>query len=496
MTPKYKTPKEIDSYVNAKSSFTDYVKFEDSAVRRKAAQHAFIDDETYEPMYEYPKLMRLYDEGESTAGTTFAEKKHATYEAILELEANKESGVLDPEEYEFYAAYHEDRLKKMMLVETARRLMMAGSSQESVTARSEFMTLNREIYGDIDIEMFGAMMATESRRVDRFVPADGRSRDIHQALLTYFDRNRLEGQEPELMSEKKLHMIREILHKRYPDSYACFPDSPDDVYYDAEECAQMLTDAMRASGVLSDDWVCEVHQTKTAPSTATTKHKVLLPATTRRNASELRRLFLHEVIIHAQTGQRGEETGIKALKLGTAKYADVQEGEGVLMECAEAGNFDNPSIDRARDRYIVAGLALGADGTPRDGRSTYELMWRLLAVRYAGDDGHITREIEAKAKQMATVHDDNAYRGTNFAMPGIIYSKLKMYWEGLVKAVQYFDVPEDEIEQRFDDSLIAKYNFTDPEEKRQVEVLIAKKKAARASAQSPEETGEQNIDKT
>ena len=474
-----KTAPEIQSYIDVKSNFTDYTYFEDSTARRSSVQREFIHGTHYEPTYLYPKLDRLYDTVEGKA--SFAEKKRDTYEAILELEANKGSGVISDDEYEFYASGHEIRLKKMMLVEAAKRLREASSSQASQTAREEFMQLNHEIYGEIDQAVFGAMMATESRRVARFIPADEHTYNIQQQLLRYFDAHEFEGEEPQLLSNSELIAIQKELHHRFGKELAEIPDTPDDVYYDATQCAEILTRCIRADGFDDGRWEFVVSNEKSIVSTNGTKKQIYLPTTTRRNASELRRLYLHERGVHADRSVKGEATGVAKLKFGTSNYADVEEGEGILYECAEAGSMQNPSINRARDRYIVAGLALGADGQPKDGRQTYEIMWRLLAVKYAVD-GFIDEEIEARAKKEATVHDDNAFRGTNWAMPGVIYSKLKVYYEGIMKDAAYYRqaIADNRLSEAMDDSHIGKIDHTNPQELNFAKRIIAKQQAIAA----------------
>src|SRR5690606_20028149 len=96
----------------------------------------------------------------------------------------------------------------------------------------------------------------------------------------------------------------------------------------------------------------------------------------------------------------GEESGLAILQSGTANYASVEEGLGVLMECAVDGTLENESFHRVRDRYITAGLALGLDGKPKDSRATFSLLWRLIALRLA-TDGAVTERTVRIAKEAA-----------------------------------------------------------------------------------------------
>jgi len=143
-----------------------------------------------------------------------------------------------------------------------------------------------------------------------------------------------------------------------------------------------------------------------------------------------------------------------------------------LFECAIAGNWDNASFNRARDRYITAGLALGADGTPRDARQVYEVLWRTFAVRESVD-GDISDEAIEKAKELAYNHVENAFRGTEFWMRGVIYTKLKVYYEGLRKNADFITEHADNIEAAIDTAVIGKYDHTNGHERSDISAVLS-----------------------
>lgn len=58
-------------------------------------------------------------------------------------------------------------------------------------------------------------------------------------------------------------------------------------------------------------------------------------------------------------------------------------------------------------------------------------------------------------------------------MPGVIYSKLKVYYEGLVKNVRFLSSRTDDLESAFADIMIGKYNHTDSQEMKLVKSLIS-----------------------
>ena len=422
---------QIDAYKGAKSAFVDYTRFEGDADHRAAERDSFVAGETYVPTYAYEKLDSMPDEA------ALRDKKTAVYEAVLELEAAKHEPGANVAELEIYAGYHEMRLKKIMLVEAAHALNHAVTSGEWEVAMHGFNKINEETYGEFDVPTFESMMTTEAQRATTFEPTTEKARLLQSTLGELLgSRDRDAQPERPLMSDELLSELHDIIMQKYTDVLAAVPETDDNVYYEADECAQIMSDALAAGGLAEKGWTIVVDPAKSNPSTNTGKRVITLPSTTRRTASELRRLIIHEQEVHARRGENGRETGFKPLANGTADYADVEEGLGVLFECAVAGNWENPSFNRARDRYITAGLALGADGTPRDARQVYETLWRMFAIRDS-KDGDVSDEAIEKARALAYTHVENAFRGTEFWMRGVIYTKLKVYYEGLRKNADF-----------------------------------------------------------
>lgn len=467
----YKNAEQIDAYVKVKSSFSDFAVFEGNGKARAEEKRKFIEGRIYAPRYAYPALDQLYDIGHQ--GNQLLDKKRDIYEAVLELEANKNSGILSPVEHELYADFHESRLKKIMLVEAAKRMRRAGLSSEQVVARREFMALNREIYGDMDEPAFLNIMATEQQRVKDVAPANKLAQSVKRYLETYFNGHHYAGKETPLLDDATLGRLKDVILERYGNTLGVVPDTDDEAYYDADQCRDIMQKALEAGGLADKGWAVELDAQKSNPVTSIDSKKISLPTDTRRTAAQLRRLIIHEQEVHARRGQNGAETGIVLLEKGTADYADVEEGLGVLLECVVAGDFDNQSFYRARDRYITAGLALGLDGAPKDASATYNLIWRIIALRLS-TDGVITEANEHEAKKLAMQHTENAFRGTNFVMPGIIYTKLKVYYEGLVKNASYFLKHVDDLEGALDRASHGKYNHTDDQETAHIEQLLAK----------------------
>lgn len=466
-----KTSEQIKEYESAKSDFSDFPRFEGKNERRKAEKKAFIENREYAPNYDYPKLDELvYDE-------KLVQKKRVIYEAVMELEAAKENPESNQAELELYASYHEMRLKKIMLVEAARNLKNCTSSAEMEVCRNKFAELNEVVYGELDRGIYLGMLNTERERVSNFEPKSELAQSVKTSLKTFLGHIDTEGSsEEKLVDDETINKLHDYVLKRYANVLDVVPDTPDDIYYDINGCSEIMNKALQAGGLFDMGWTAVENPFKTVNSTNKAKKVINLTSNILRNSQELRRLILHEQEVHARRAHKGEESGLGILYNGTADYTEVEEGFAVMMECAVAGNFNNLSFDRARIRYITAGLALGADGTPRDARETFEVLWRIISVQNSSD-GNITQKNIDKAKDQAYVHIENAYRGTQFWMKGVIYTKLKTYYEGFVKISNVINENIDNLDQLFDDVFVGKYDFTNPEEKELIMNILNSRKA-------------------
>jgi hypothetical protein len=436
------------------TSFMDYEWFEDDFIARQVTKQKFISDIINVPEYHYPKL-----DGLDTFGYLTRQKDQNSRE-LLALRTNQPT--LEPVylEQQMYIDFYENNLKKILLVEAARHMHQASSLSDNIVAQREFMSLCHEIYGDMNPVLFDGIMTTEELRVRTFVPRSTRSHSIKKYLDSYFAVHQYEEEEAQIITSKTLHRLGSLVNERYGEILSVVPPTNDEVVYDAIECQQIISKALERGRLTEKGWQVEIATEKSNPSTDTALRTLYLPADTVRTADQLRRLIIHEQEVHARRGQNGVDSGIQLLGIGAVGHAYAGEGLGVLLECAVAGNMENQSYYRARDRYLTAGIAIGLDGLPRDGRGTFDIVWRLLALRMARD-GIINGPIEKQAKEIAMLYIENAFRGTSFDMPGVIYTKLKVYYEGLVRNAQYFEDTAADMSAALNSALIGKYDHTD-----------------------------------
>ncbi len=467
----------VSAHKQLRGDFTDYPRFEDSNVEnRLEARKKFLDNDGYVPKYVYPKLRLFKDDAEVVT------KKTDIYQAVLDLEQARRAALIVQDEaraaeLSLYRDFHDYRLKKVFLVEAAQHLHAATSSSALETAREGFLQLNEEVYGEVDAKLYQSMLQGEKTKLDHFQPRNPLAERVYTELGIFFDKLAVgpEEQKP-LLEKEEIQAVQELIATRYADVIGAVPETDDTVYYDAEESAAIINLALEAGGLAEHGWICVVDKAKSNPTTNGQAKKISLPSTTRRNARELTRLILHEQEVHARRSQNGKETGISLLGSGTANYADVEEGLGVLLECAYEGNFSNPSFNRAKERYLTAGLAQGLDaGGPRDAREVYEVLWRMIAVG-GSSSGELSDAAIDAAKNKAYAHIENAFRGTGFWMKGVIYTKLKVYYEGLSKNADFVRANIDRLDEAFDLAMIGKFNHTDPSEVGLIKTLATPEK--------------------
>ncbi|MGI6612001.1 MAG: tyrosine/phenylalanine carboxypeptidase domain-containing protein [Candidatus Nanosyncoccaceae bacterium] len=462
------TKEQIEYYQNIDSAFADYTKFEDRErpEDRLKMREAFLADEIRLPSYNYHQLDDLY------FNQQVIDKKRDIYESVMELEAAKNNPANNQAELELYASFHELRLKKIMLVEAARNLQSHSLNQSDYEANKRaFERINQEVYGEYDFVEFANLIGVEAKAVDDFEPKTDLASKIKAELDGFLRNVERKDERSELLDAEEMKLAQDCVLQRYKSVLEVVPDTGDDVKYQAADCQAIMTQALEAGGLAEHGWRVEVNPAKSNVSTSTVKKLITLPVTTERDANQLRRLIIHEQEVHARRGHNGRMAGSDILRSGTANYADVEEGLAVMLECIVAGDFDNLSFKRAKNRYLTAGLALSGDGLKRDARDVFEVMWRLVAVQDS-KNGEITPDDVDSARDRAYDFIENAYRGTGFYMQEVIYSKLKIYYEGILKNAKFFKDNIYNLDEALDSAMIGKYNHTDEQESQAVHDLI------------------------
>lgn len=468
-----KSQAELQAYMDANTTFGGYERFADDRKRRETQIAEFITDVVYAPEFSYPRLEGLRDFDVSEVDEPIIDaKKRTAYEAMWELDAHRDQGVFPESLVDLYSAMHEKKLTVVLMVEAADAMRTAGTSQSRLVAREQFTLLNEALYGPMDTAAFSSIMLQEQQRVNSFDAKGVIATNVQDDLRAYFERHAFSGAGAELLTRDELSRTRTAVLHKYSSVLDAFPDSSDDHMYGTDETVAIMQSVLDSDSLGQKGWKVEVDPTATVPNTNVSRQRIFLNPGKQRSANQIKRLYLHEVEVHARRAQNGIDSGYSLLGRGTVDSGDVEEGLGLTFEILHAGSFESPGFMRARDRYMVAGLALGTDGLPRDARQTFELMWRFIALRNA-DEGRITERGVATAQQQAMTHIENAFRGTDGVQRGVIYAKLKTYYEGFVKNADFLKRNIDNLDEALSLALAGKFDHTDRGETNLVTQLLA-----------------------
>lgn len=355
----------------------------------------------------------------------------------------------------------------MALVGAAASLHVFRSSAEYETASSAFKQYNCMAYGEYDKSKGGSLLKTEYERALNYQPRTSQASRIQRELLESFPASVTLDFDKELplLPDEVLQAMHDEVWHRWGKELAIVPDTDETVLYNAEQCAYYLRESLQSDGLAGAGWVVEIRQDVIVPMTLPMKKRIYIPKNVLFSASSIRRFLIgHEQKVHAWRAENGDKSGDHVLKAGSPSSMGIEEGLGILSECAIEGSLDNPSFHRARDRYITAGLALGLDGRERDAREVYEIVWRMIALRQS-PDGIIDEKSIDQSKQSAYAHIENAFRGTPFWRKGTIYSKLKVYYEELGANASYMMSFNGDLKTALDRAMIGKYNHTSVDER-------------------------------
>lgn len=454
-------------------TIAEYSYLETHPTVRQAQRQLFTSDKIWAPNYVYPKLAKFLRHGELANDMSYEEMKSHALGAIHTLNEAQARNQVDPALAKLYIEFFEARVTRLLLLKTAQEMSEPSYAKTLPALRHRFRRLNESLYGHLDEKMWLEIMATERQRLHDTPLRGITAGRVMQKLYEFYDRIPESKTEAKLFDDDLRDTYRSMIHERYAKVLQVIPTTGDSVVYDARQCAAIMKNTLAVGGF--NGWQVEVDPAKTCPSTDVNKKLISLPSFTKRTANELKRLVMHEQEVHARRGRNGQShPEFSLLYYGTAKYAAVEEGLGLFLETMLSGMTNGPAVHRARDRYMAAGLALGCNGVPpKDARETFEPLWRIIAVRMASE-GVITEETVYRAKNLAYSHIENAFRGTDFVSKGVIYSKLKVYYEGLHKNVAYMRSIADRPE-RLNDVFVGKYNHTDSYERQLVLDLIGHK---------------------
>ncbi len=230
-----------------------------------------------------------------------------------------------------------------------------------------------------------------------------------------------------------LTSVRDYFLQEYADELACFDRyaadasvSPAELvkpYRAALELLALRDPAWKMWRVVSDD-SAKLHVEVPRKRIVIGKQRAPLAI------DELKGLFAHEVLVHAQRAMRGEKIS-KQFSVGLPGYLTAEEGLGVLVESAINGKISR----KVKDRYVDISLALGDTmRRPLSRQELYEVCYVREVTRslVRNDDTSLNR-IEKEVWE----HVNRIYRGSLGNKYIAVFTKDVAYYKGFVRMARY-----------------------------------------------------------
>lgn len=263
---------------------------------------------------------------------------------------------------------------------------------------------------------------------------------INKDLVVYFEQQYQDfgiARDLERNSDKTEVVAREIgqyLTSKYAAVYETLLDGLDEhTKIGPSELAQRFEGALQ---VLSEQYDSDWADWRVAEDSE--KDQLSVPASKKtinigmRRASvtslELKKLFSHEILVHAQRGLNGRKID-EQLGSGLLGYLDAEEGLGVFFEYAVSGEVPEKNIDR----YVDVALAMGLiDSKPKP---------RQQMLDFAKTRAMIRNELKPEADRVSAddlekqvyAHINRIYRGSLGNECIGIFTKDIVYQVGFMK---------------------------------------------------------------
>lgn len=365
------------------------------------------------------------------------------------------------EEQKLYIKKNQENLKRIELVETAHEIQKKNTPFK----KAKFNQLNRELYGTVDRKLFENLLAEKKYFIENFEPKSDLAKDFknklqHKKFLMNV-KSRPTNPPTDLMKN-----LNRLIKKRYKCIFELIGENK---IYDAKSAQKVFKKIMKE---LDFDWRVCVSEDISVVTDSMSDHTLKLPKDLNRTGRELIRLAVHEIGVHTARAIYGRKNGGPILEFGTAGYLRAEEGLAVLFECATEKNLENLAFERASYHYLTAGFAMGIDGKKRNAIEVFNLLVPFLALENA-KNGEITEEVLEKSQNEAYRHVENAFRGTDWKTRGMVYLKLKIYYEGLIENIKFFEKHSDDLESALNLTLLGKYDHTKTKNTKDVLFLMS-----------------------
>lgn len=297
-----------------------------------------------------------------------------------------------------------------------------------------------EIYGVPETSVARELMA--GRAAQLITASDG---TVRADLLQHFtDSVRSFGVEITEVSEQAEEEFKEAakrlgdtLQRRFSDAYDALELQNETAKINTASVADRFENALNVLAANHDpdwaDWIVERNEDKDSLSVEAVDKKIIV-GTKRTDVtpSQLKGLFSHEVLLHAQRGVNGLKIS-RELGTGLPGYLDAEEGMGVFFEYSVTGKVPEKNVDR----YIDIALALGQiDGKqhPRNEILDFALTRAYIRNELASEN---EKKPDEDIKKEVYSHVNRIYRGSLGNEFIGIFTKDITYHQGFIEMGRY-----------------------------------------------------------
>ena len=347
-----------------------------------------------------------------------------------------------------YVNFGQNYLNKTIYMEKVNQYKQAEDGETKDALRADLMKMNIELYGEPDEQTYRSIL-NEKLDVIKNKELSGEAATIRDELMGLVGDVETSNVERFHPSEETVAWMNEIAHSLYDGMLDHIPDEK--TFEDAAIKAVFEDILLEEFGESAKGWKVDVEKAQSINVKAGEK-RLVIPEGRKVSQAELRDLVVHELGVHFMRSVMGDQTDLLPLRLGLSEYYDTEEGLGVVMEQALAGEFKEAGLGH----YLTAGLA-HFDG--KDFRDIFEIKWRLDAL--AKDDIETSDKALDKTKQATYKNTMRVMRGTD-DMP---WFKDLAYYNGAAETWKHLEsIVGDDIE--FMLVLLGKANPSNPSHRR------------------------------
>lgn len=333
------------------------------------------------------------------------------------------------------------KLSHECLLLIAQRLQQAKTPKDKQLWSARYTKASIELFGRPSAKEVSWLAANELKKFDDMVRAMGEYRSFVEPIIEEYQLlTKLKPTRLTITLEERfqpaLCQTRDHFLACYQSLLSLFEDYQDAATLNVEQIKELFGRALRQLQQQDSYWnEWRVVWVDSATLSVSSYEQTINVGRYRAPVplEEIRGLFAHEVLVHAQRAVNGTKLH-KELAYGLPGYLDAEEGLGVLVESAVNGVVP----DKVKDRYLDIAMALGHKyRTPMSRPELFAVAFsRLVARAAARGDQDINLE---QLRQVAWAHVNRIYRGTLGNDYVAVFTKDVAYFNGLKKIAGHIE---------------------------------------------------------